>query len=136
MTKRVLIVEDEALVALTIEDMLLEAGYQVCGIADTAADALDLARRHTPDLAVIDVRLARGDDGIALADTLAAIGPIRILFATGNPAEVRQRARAGQGCLSKPFEAGWLLAALEAIEGGALMPIIPGFFALPLLPAA
>lgn len=135
MTKRVLIVEDEALVALTIEDVLLEAGYQVCGIADTSAEALDLARRHAPDLAVVDVRLARGDDGIRLAHTLAATGPVRILFATGNPTEVGQRARAGHGCLSKPFEAGWLLAALEAIQGG-VVPAIPGYFALPFGPIA
>ena len=135
MTRRILIVEDEALVALTMEDVLLEAGYQVCGIADTVSDALDLARLHGPDLAVIDVRLACGDDGIALAETMAAMGPIRILFATGNPAEVRQRANAGQGCLAKPFEAGWLLSALEAIQG-RLAPTIPGFFALSARPVA
>lgn len=135
MTQRILIVEDEALVALTMEDVLLEAGYQVCGIADTVADALDLARLHEPDLAVIDVRLACGDDGIALAETMAAMGPIRILFATGNPAEVRQRANAGQGCLAKPFEAGWLLSALEAIQG-RVASTIPGFFALSAGPVA
>lgn len=132
MTRRALIVEDEALVALTLEDVLTEAGWQVCGIADTAADALDLARRHAPDLAVVDVRLARGSDGIALADKLAEMGPILILFATGNPAEVRQRARAGHGCLSKPFEAEWLLGAIGAIQGRAAAAPIPGFFALPL----
>lgn len=131
MSKLVLIVEDEALVALTIEDALLQAGYRVCGIADSVGDAIELAGLHRPDLAVVDVRLARSGDGIALAHALAAMGPIGILFATGNAAEVRQRARAGQGCLSKPFEDEWLLAALEAVQGRPA-GVIPGYFALPL----
>ena len=134
--KRVLIVEDEALVALTLEDVLTEAGYLVCGVADRPADALEIARVMTPDLAIVDVRLAGGGDGIALGGLLVVLLPaIRILFATGNPAEVRARARAGHGCLSKPFQSEWLLAALDSIQttvvqrGGETM--IPSYFALP-----
>lgn len=129
--KLVLIVEDEALVALTIEDVLTEAGYQVCGIADAPGPALALARKHRPDLAVVDVRLAAGGDGIALAAQMLELGPIRILYATGNAGEVRQRARVGHGCLSKPFEPEWLVAALHAVQGGPARGI-PGFLALPL----
>jgi len=127
---KVLIVEDEALVALTMEEVLDEAGYEVCGVADRPGEALELARLHEPDLAVVDVRLAAGGDGIALAELLAAMGPIRILFATGNCAEVRARARAGQGCLSKPFQASWLLAALAAVQQGE-DAAIPGYSTLP-----
>lgn len=130
MSKRVLIVEDEALVALTLEDILLEAGYLVCGIAHNPAEALLLAQEFAPEIAVVDVRLADNGDGIALADALMAMRPLLILFATGNPAEVRDRARAGRGCLTKPFGAEWLLVALEAIQSGASHPI-PGYFALP-----
>lgn len=133
MTKRVLIVEDEALVALTLEDVLTEAGYVVCGIADRPADALEIARVLEPDLAIVDVRLADGGDGIVLAELLAAELPIRILFATGNPAEVRARARAGHGCLSKPFQAEWLLAALDAIQIDGAQDV-PSYFRLPLGP--
>ena len=130
MSKRVLIVEDEALVALTLEDMLTEAGYAVCGTAYEPKEALRLARDHRPDIAVVDVRLADEGDGIALADALSALQPVLILFATGNPAEVLKRARSGHGCLSKPFEADWLLRALEAIQAGE-QPRIPGFIMLP-----
>src|SRR4051794_26038946 len=49
---KVLIVEDEALVALTIEDVLAEAGYDVIGIADRPSEALRLTHLHEPDLAV------------------------------------------------------------------------------------
>ena len=130
MNATVLIVEDEALVALTMEEVLTDAGYLVCGVADTPDSALELGRRHEPEIAVVDVRLAAGGDGIVLAELLAAMGPISILFATGNCADVRKRARAGQGCLSKPFQAGWLLAALEAVQTGQPAEI-PGFFSLP-----
>jgi DNA-binding response OmpR family regulator len=128
--RRVLIVEDEALVALTIEDILVEAGYTVVGIADRPADALELARRAPIDIAVVDVRLADGGDGIALASALAALGSMLILFATGNPAEVRARARVGHGCLTKPFEGEWLLSAIDAIRTNNAPPI-PGYFSLP-----
>ena len=131
--KRVMIVEDEALVALTLEDVLTEAGYCVCGIADRPEEALEIARVLEPDIAVVDVRLAAGGDGIVLAEQLAARMPILILFATGNPAEVRARARAGHGCLSKPFQAEWLLAALEAIQSG-IVTIVPSYFNLPVAP--
>jgi DNA-binding response OmpR family regulator len=130
MSGRVLIVEDEALVALTIEDILHEAGFEVVGIADRPAQALELARRVPIDIAVVDVRLADGGDGIALADALGEIGSMLILFATGNPDEVRVRARVGHGCLTKPFEAEWLLTAIAAVREGR-EPAIPGYFVLP-----
>ena len=127
----VMIVEDEALVALVMQEILTEAGFTVCGLADTPDGARALDRGHAPHLAVIDVRLAAGEDGITLAASLAASRPIGILFATGNPGEVRARARVGHGCLAKPFEAAWLIAALRAIERGAAAHAdIPAFFPL------
>ena len=131
MSGRVLIVEDEALVALTLEDALVDAGFTVCGIADRPADALALARTTTIDIAVVDVRLAEGGDGIAQASARQEIGSMLILFATGNPQEVRNRATVGHGCLTKPFEAEWLLAAIAAVREGT-EPAIPGYFGLPL----
>ncbi len=131
MSERVMIVEDEALVALTLEDVLLSAGFEVCCIAERPEQALAYAQEHPIDVAVIDVRLAGGGDGIALACQLASLGPMLILFATGNPAEVRERARVGHGCLTKPFEGEWLVAAIVAIKRGR-QPVLPGYFALPI----
>ena len=125
-----LIVEDEALVALTIEDILLEAGFTVCGICDRPSRALALASSTPIDIAIVDVRLADGGDGIGLASALAETGSMLILFATGNPDEVRERARVGDGCLTKPFEAEWLLTAIAAVRAG-IEPSIPGYFGLP-----
>ena len=57
---RVLIVEDEALVALELEELLLDEGFEVVGSAANAAQAIDLGRRHRPDLALLDLNLADG----------------------------------------------------------------------------
>ncbi len=131
----ILIVEDEALVALVVEEILVEAGFQVCGIAAGPEEALALAAEHAPDLAVVDVRLARGGDGIALAEMLMAQRPIVILYATGNPGDVKSRARVGFGCLSKPFQPGSLVAAVRLVQYAASMAGDPvavprGFFRL------
>lgn len=131
MIESVLIVEDEALVAVMMEEILAGAGFDVCEVTDRPAEAMQMTLEHSPALAVVDVRLA-GGDGIALADELALMGVRGILFVTGNPAEVGRRARSGQGCLAKPFQAEWLVAGLRAVQLGLTREArIPGFFALP-----
>jgi DNA-binding response OmpR family regulator len=57
---KVLIAEDDLMIADLAEEVLAEAGYEVCGIARTVAEAIALAQHHTPDLAVLDLRLADG----------------------------------------------------------------------------
>ena len=68
---------------------------------------------------------------MALAHALVELGPIAILFATGNPAEVHRRARVGHGCLAKPFEGG-VARRRAARHPTAASPTarIPGFTAL------
>ena len=61
---RILVVEDDYFVALELEHRLLDAGFDVVGIATTAEEALDKARSGNPDLAVMDIRLAGPRDGI------------------------------------------------------------------------
>src|SRR3546814_6121895 len=62
----VLIVEDEALVALFLEDTLDTLGYRCCGVADNAEEAVSLAQARRPALALVDVGLRGDRDGIAL----------------------------------------------------------------------
>lgn len=113
---RLLVVEDEGLVALEIEAALAGAGHQVVGVADDRASALALARRAgpRPDLALVDIRLAGGDSGMRVAADLAALG-VPVLFVTGNCASEQGRAVA-VGCLHKPFTEGELLASVAAAE--------------------
>ncbi|HEX4739461.1 MAG TPA: response regulator [Allosphingosinicella sp.] len=112
---RVLIVEDEMLVAMNIEDMLLELGHEVAGIAGRLEPALALARDGAFDIAMLDVNLA-GDRSFPVADLLIERG-IPFLFATGyGPGGIADKYR-GRPVLQKPFRAADLAAAVEALAG-------------------
>ncbi|MFC5567779.1 response regulator [Rubellimicrobium aerolatum] len=109
-----LIVEDEALVALELEAMLAMAGHEPVGSADDLPSALREAEAGRPDLALVDVRLGAGGSGIEVAAALRA-RDLPVLFATGNcPAEAG-RALA-LGCLHKPFSDFALASAMQAVD--------------------
>ena len=109
---KILVVEDEALVAMLIEDALSLHGHVVVGVADTAAAAFEIAERDRPDLALCDVRLADGDSGVSIAETLAARG-IACLFLSGNcPGKSTHPLIVG--CLPKPFHTASIGAAIGA----------------------
>jgi len=80
--KSVLIVEDEGVVALSIQAALTKMGYTVVGIAVTGAEALSLAREHKPDVILMDIHI-RGDmDGIQTTEKLNEISDIPVIFLT------------------------------------------------------
>ena len=79
---RVLVVEDDPLIAMLIEDLLTELGYQVVGPAATVAEALGLIDDEAIDLALLDLNLVRGETSYRLAAPLAARG-VPFAFATG-----------------------------------------------------
>jgi DNA-binding response OmpR family regulator len=56
----VMIAEDDLLMADMLEDVLIGGGYEVCGIARTVEQAVELGERYKPDLAILDIRLAEG----------------------------------------------------------------------------
>jgi DNA-binding response OmpR family regulator len=114
MTK-ILIVEDEALIAEMVRDSVEEAGYLVSGIARTAAEAIDLAGREPPDLAIVDARLSREGDGVAVGAQLAQSG-IGVLYASGNCDSVVSQKAKGRACLMKPFLPDDLVAAIRTVE--------------------
>lgn len=82
MTLRVLLVEDESLVAMLVEDMLSELGFEVVGIASRLAAAMEMAETVDCDVAVLDVNLGGGVSSFPVAETLRRRG-IPCLFATG-----------------------------------------------------
>lgn len=103
---RVLVVEDELLIAWELSDMLARLGHEVCGLAVDTGEALALATEHRPDLVLMDVMLRRGDDGITAAAAIQAAMPARVVFSTAcanDPAtRARMRAVGARGVLSKP----------------------------------
>ena len=138
---KVLIAEDDLIIADMAEMVLVEHGYEVCGIARTVPEAVALGRHHKPDLAVFDQRLADGGFGTEIAAQLGAPDGLGILYATGNTAHVMQNAVNGQGCLAKPYSPADLLRSLELVAeivatGTASPPFPLGFQLLPLAATA
>ena len=114
---RVLVIEDEALIALETCDHLVDWGYEVCGIAATERDALRTAERARPDVAVVDVNLKDGDDGVSVARRLRDLCGAAVVFVTGsNDSRSRQRIMAmdPKACIFKPYDPAELRSALAA----------------------
>jgi CheY-like chemotaxis protein len=109
--KRILIVEDEIVVALFMEDMLAEFGYQVAGVVAHLADAMD--RDIDFDGAVLDVHL-NGKSVFDFADRLAQNGT-PFVFATGYGERGVPERFAGRPVLQKPFSPEDLKRALDKI---------------------
>ena len=90
---RIVIVEDDYLVASEMEGALTEAGFEVAAVASSAEEILDLAATARPALAVMDIRLRGARDGIDAALELFAKHGIRCIFATAHQTpETRARA--------------------------------------------
>lgn len=112
--ERLLLVEDEPLVAFDTEHFLSEAAFEIVATVDRVADARAVIEGGAAiDLVLVDVRLADGS-GIDVARAARARG-VPVLFVTGNlPAEAIEVAH---GCLAKPYAQRDLLAAILAIDG-------------------
>ena len=120
--KRVLVVEDEALVAMLVEDELLDAGAEVLG-SDRLDDALRLvevaaAGDRGLSAAVLDIDLGGRHVG-PLADRLAALG-VPFLFATGCGAGRDTGGHGAAPVLEKPFSPESLVAAVEALASNSV----------------
>lgn len=112
----ILIVENELLVAMGLRRMLESVGHRVCGIAATAAAAMDLARAHAPDLVLMDVTLRGQVDGIEAAAALLAERSFALVFVTAH-SDLKTRARMQAlhpvGILPKPFTERQLLQIIQ-----------------------
>lgn len=112
----ILIVEDEALIASSIEDVLAESGFRVAGVASSALEALSIADEHRPQLALVDIRLTGEVDGIELACRLRDEYGVPSIFLSGLiDAAIAARARRAQplGFLHKPFRPSLVFNAIE-----------------------
>lgn len=112
---RLLVAEDEAVIALGLKQVLLSAGYEVCAIVATARDAVEAAGRMHPDLVLMDIMLRDGD-GVDAACTIWASYRIRSLFMSALDAtSLHDRAAAAYplGFLTKPYRCEDLLSRLE-----------------------
>lgn len=113
MKQRVLLVEDEMMVAMGMEMALSDAGYEVVGPVGNFDDAENAASREAIDVAVLDVNL-RGRDVFPIADILTSRG-IRFAFLTGYDRASLPPRFLSFPLLPKPFRAEQLLATVASL---------------------
>lgn len=110
--KRVLVVEDEPLLALFVAELLEEAGCHVLGPAYDVSSALDLVRANTPDAAVLDVNLGKNQTSAPIADELVKSG-VPFIFATGYGEGALRPQDRSRPRIGKPFDRLLLLRTLS-----------------------
>ena len=111
--RRILIVEDEPLVAFDNEYLLSESGYEVVATVDSLAEAVRVLGEEPVDLVLSDIALNGEGDGMDVARAAAA-KQVPVLFVTANcPIEARSL---GIGCLAKPYSDKVLKNALEVLD--------------------
>jgi len=99
----VLVIEDEALVAMMIEDAVLDAGATSVAVAATEREAVEAADRQHPDLITSDVHLLQGTGPAAVATILARHGEVPVLFITATPGDCQPCSPPGV-VLAKPVD--------------------------------
>ncbi len=110
---RVLIVEDDPVIAMDVTLLVEDMGHQVIGSASRHDEAVRIANEHQPDLILADVELAEGDDGISTVQDILKGVAAKVIFITGHP----ERLLTGQTLepafiITKPFEPDTLHAAI------------------------
>jgi CheY-like chemotaxis protein len=82
MKKKIMIVEDERIIARDLTQLLIDEGYEIQPIEDTAENALTMIKDAKPDLVIIDIQLLGKMDGIILSEKINQIGNIPVIFVT------------------------------------------------------
>jgi CheY-like chemotaxis protein len=123
---RILIVEDDPIVAMTAAAVLEDAGHDVVGPAYDAEDAWRLARTASPQLAFVDINLAGHDEGLALARRFKDRLGLDSIYVSGQINAARASRSAALGLLTKPYDPLHLVAAVavarEIMAGRSPLP--------------
>jgi DNA-binding response OmpR family regulator len=113
MPARILIIEDEALVAMELRFVLEDLGYEVVGTAAEARTARNIVREEDVDLALVDIHLSDGPTGVDLGRELGEERGVTVLFMTANPGMVRDGVVGAIGVLPKPTDEFAVQGAVE-----------------------
>jgi CheY-like chemotaxis protein len=119
----VLIVEDEALLAMDIEAMVEDAGHRVVGEAASLFDVEAFEDGLGPDLAFVDLQLAQGTNGLDVCRLIRRRWPMAfIIFVTANARKIPDDYAGAHGLIPKPFSRNGLVSAMRYIEEGVCAP--------------
>lgn len=125
---RILIVEDEALIAMALTDSLEDGGHYVIGPASTMGEALALCEATLPDLALLDVELRDGSNGVDVARAIFERWGVLSIFASGQMMEARRAQDVALGYIRKPYEVETVLRSVEVareVMRGAAPRVVP-----------
>lgn len=115
---RILVVEDEILIALELESLLQEAGHDVVGIATSCEEALTMARDLAPDLAFVDIHLTDGPTGVDVCRHLTSQLGVTTLFMTANAKRIPEDFAGACGVIAKPYTERGVREALAYVMAG------------------
>ncbi len=111
---RILIIEDEAVIAMDLSDLVTGAGHSVCAIEDTASKAVAAAKRERPDLVLADIQLADGSSGIDAVKEILASFDVPVIFITAFPDRLLTGERPEPTFLiTKPYSPDMVRAAVS-----------------------
>jgi len=136
---RVMIAEDDLMIADLLEGIFVKAGYQSCGIAGTVSEAIELGLRQKPHIAILDLRLADSRPATEIAAGLSVLGKLGVLYTTANISRFGLTSANGHACLAKPYSIPAILRSLEIVMDLAAArtvapPFPPGFRVLRSVP--
>lgn len=103
MTSQIMIVEDEFLIAMELEQIVGNLGFDCIGVADDTASALALVSRK-PEIALVDVNLSDGPTGPVIGARLANEFGVKVVFVTANPRQLGDGVEGTLGAVTKPVE--------------------------------
>jgi DNA-binding response OmpR family regulator len=112
---KILIVEDEALLAMELESEVEEAGHEIVGVAAESKQALSLIEKSSPQFAFVDIQLLDGPTGIDVGRHLASRS-IPYVFVSGNLKRIPEDFAGALGAIEKPYTMNGLQNALEFID--------------------
>ena len=121
----VLIIEDEPLISMQLEDLVRSLGHDVCGMAATRTQALEIVSREKPGLVLADIQLADGSSGLDAVDDILAIGSVPVIFITAYPERLLTGDRPEPTYLiTKPFQEQTVRTAIsQALFFGSSRPL-------------
>ena len=131
---RILVVEDEVLIALELGYLLEDLGHVTVGVAGSSADAIALGRTTAPDVALVDIHLIDGPTGVEVARALSADPRTTVLFMTANSKRIPPDFAGALGVIAKPYSERAVASALSYVAerraGRASDASVPDGFSL------
>jgi CheY-like chemotaxis protein len=113
---RILIIEDEAIIALDLESIVTELGHEVAGIATSKAEAVSLAHQERPDLILADINLGAGGSGLEAVVEILRTFSVPVIFVTAYPESLLTGERPEPTHLiTKPFVPETLQASIGQV---------------------